>query len=279
MSDLQAEWSGGLASRQEPLMSRRMQLICIRTAVPMVILLFGGLVLSGFINPLSPNSSAASIAHTYRTHTDRIRFGLALSFLSVILIFPFGAAIAAQARRIEGAAPVLTYTQVAAIGSGSLIFVLPWCCWMAAAFRPERAASQIMLLNDLGWLIFTFSFVAFTSWNFALGLAILSDTSRSKIFPRWVGYYNIFVGMTFIPDLLVPFFKTGPFDWRGIVPYWFPFAVYGVWIILMMVMTTKAIRQEAQLDLAGRQPSALVDDQRRAVSAGHRDDSPALPSL
>jgi hypothetical protein len=51
--------------------------------------------------------------------------------------------------------------------------------------------------------------VAFTSWNLALGLAILSDTRSSKIFPRWLGYYNIFVGLSFLPDLLVPFFKTG----------------------------------------------------------------------
>jgi hypothetical protein len=212
----------------------------------MVILLFGGLALSGFLMPPSPAASAASIAHTYRTHTDQIRIGLAVSFFSIILLFPFGAAIAAQTRRIEGAAPVLSYTQIAAMASGSLIFVLPWVCWMTAAFRPERSASEIQLINDLGWLIFTFGFVAFTSWNFAVAAAILSDTSKKPVFPRWVGYYNIFVGVTFIPDIFVVFFKTGPFDWRGVVPYWFPFAVYGIWIIVMMVTTTKAIDQEAE---------------------------------
>ena len=247
MSELQAALPGAALTRPRQLMSRRTQLICIRTAVPMVLLLFGGLVLAGFIQPLSPHSSAASIAHDYRVHVHRIRFGLALSFLSIILFFPFGAAIVAQTRRIEGASPVLSYAQIAAIGSASLVFVLPWVCWMTAAFRPERAASQIQLLNDLGWMIFTFSFVAFTSWNFVLGLAILSDTSATPIFPRWVGYYNFFVGVTFIPDILVPFFKTGPFDWRGVVPYWFPFAVYGIWILVMMVMTTRAINRQAEL--------------------------------
>jgi hypothetical protein len=228
-------------------MSRRMQLICIRCAIPMVILLFGGLTLAGFIMPPSPAASAASIAHTYRTHTDQIRIGLALSFFSIILLFPFGAAIAGQTRRIEGAAPVLSYTQIGAAASGSLIFVLPWVCWMVAAFRPARSASEIQLVSDLGWLIFTFGFVAFTSWNFALGLAILSDTDANPIFPRWSGYYNFFVGISFIPDIFVVFFKTGPFDWRGVVPYWFPFAVYGVWIIVMVVLTTRAINREAEV--------------------------------
>jgi hypothetical protein len=227
-------------------MRRRTQLLCVRCAVPMVIMLFGGLTLAGFIDPLAPLSGAAAIAHVYRTHTDRIRIGLAFSFLSIILIFPFGGAVTAQARRIEGAAPVLAYTQIAGLASGSLIFILPWCFWETAAFRPDRAASQIQLLNDVGWIIFTFSFVAFTAWNWALGLAILSDWRSKPIFPRWAGYYNIFVGVSFIPDIFVVFFKTGPFDWRGVIPYWEPFAVYGVWILVMMVLTVKAINREAE---------------------------------
>ena len=50
---------------------------------------------------------------------------------------------------------MLTYTQIAGLASGSLIFVLPWCFWEVAAFRPDRAASQIQLLNDVGWIIFS----------------------------------------------------------------------------------------------------------------------------
>src|ERR1700704_2491824 len=113
--------SGAPGFRERQLMSRQMQLVCVRTAVPMVILLFGGLTLSGFIDPLSPHDGAAAIAHIYRIHADRIRIGLAISFLSIILMFPFGAAVAAQSRRIEGAAPVLTLTQVAGMASGSLV--------------------------------------------------------------------------------------------------------------------------------------------------------------
>jgi hypothetical protein len=241
-----AEHTTIVVYKYSPRMSRRMQLICVRGALPMVIMLFGGLTLAGFIEPLSPRDGANAIAHIYRIHTDRIRIGLAFSFLSIILLFPFGAAVAAQSRRIEGASPVLTYTQIAGMASGSLIFILPWCFWEAAAFRPERAATQIQLLNDVGWIIFTFSFVAFTAWNWALGLSILSDRRATPIFPRWAGYYNIFVGITFIPDIFVVFFKTGPFDWRGVIPYWEPFAVYGVWILVMMVLTVRAINREAE---------------------------------
>jgi hypothetical protein len=250
-------------------MSERTQLICARMAIPMVIMLFVGLGSSTFLTPPAPAAGADEIARMYRDNTDQIRLGLAFSFLSLILFFPFAASMVAQARRIEGT-PVLTIAQTAAIGSGSLIFILPWCVWMTAAFRPAREASQILLLNDLGWLIFTFSFVAFTAWNFCLGVAILSDTRREPVFPRWLGYYNIFVGLIFCPDLLVPFFKTGPFDWRGIFPYYLPFAVYGVWLLVMMVMTVRAIRQESAENAQFDEPEAGSSP----ISSGRISESP-----
>jgi hypothetical protein len=227
------------------LINRKMRLLCIWCAVPMVVLLFGGLTLSGFISPIHPSASAAEVAHQYRTDTDAIRIGLAISFLGVIFLLPFGAAIAAQTRRIETAPPVLTYTQTASFAAGSLIFVIPWVCWMTAAFRPERADSEILLLNDLGWICFVFAYVAFTAWLIAVGLAILSDISREPVYPRWLGYASFFVAISFMPDNLIPFFKTGPFDWRGIFPYWLPFALYGIWILVMLGMTVKAINREA----------------------------------
>jgi len=224
--------------------NRQMRLICLWCAIPMMVLLFGGLTISGFISPIHPSASAAEVAHQYRTNTDAIRIGLAISFAGVIFLLPFGAAIAAQTRRIESLPSVLTYTQTAAFAAGSLIFVIPWVCWQTAAFRPERADSEILLLNDLGWICFVFAYVAFTTWLFAIGLAILSDTGKNPVYPRWLGYYNFFVALTFIPDNLIPFFKTGPFDWRGVFPYWFPFAMYGIWILVMVVQTVKSINRE-----------------------------------
>jgi len=259
--------------RDRRLMSRRTQLLCVRMAIPIVLLLFGGLAFSGFLTPPAPAAGAAEIAKEYRENTDQLRIGLAVSLLSIILFFPFGAALTAQARRIEGPSPVLTYAMIAAIGSASLIFIGPWVCWQAAAFRPERAAADIYLLNDLGWLIFTWCFFAFTSWNFMLGLAILSDTREKPIYPRWAGYLNFFVGLVFVPDILVVFFKTGPFDWLGVVPYWFPFAVYGIWIIVMMVLTTKAINKQAE------EPefveTSMPDAPRRAPERSEVTGSPA----
>jgi len=227
--------------------NRAIQLACTYSAIPMVLMLMVGLVAAGFIPPLHPSDSPQEIATFYREHTNQIRIFLALSFLSIPFLLAFGAVIAAQTRRIEGASPVLAYIQVAGLASGSLIFVMPWIFWFVAAFRPERAESQIYLLNDLGWITFVTAFVAFSAWLLAVGAAILTDARREPLFPRWLGYSNIFVAVSFVPDICVPFFKSGAFSWTGVFPFYLPFTTYLVWIILMMVYTARAIRRDPEL--------------------------------
>jgi MFS family permease len=224
--------------------SRNIRLACVWCAVPMVLLLFGGLIYSGFMVPILPSATAQQVAAQYRTDAAQIRLGLAASFAAVILFLVFGGVIADQTRRIKSAPVVLTYIQIASFGAGSLIFVIPWVCWQTAAFRPEREATQIMLLNDLGWMTFVFSYVAFTAWLIAIGVAILADVAPSPVYPRWLGYFNIVVAVIFVPDNVIPFFKTGPFGWNGIFPYWIPFVSYGIWILMMLRYTVVAINAE-----------------------------------
>jgi hypothetical protein len=230
-----------------PAVSRAMQLLCIRTAIPFIVLVVTGWILSGFLPPHHPSDSAEMIANIYRMETNRIRFGLALSFVGFFCFFPFGAGICAQTRKIEGAVPVLTYTQIAACGSASLIFILSWVCFLTAAYRPERAASEIYLLNDLGWMTVILCFVAYSAWCVAIGLAILSDSGTQPIYPRWVGYLNLFVAMSFVPDDMIPFFKSGPFAWNGLIAFWIPVTAFLTWIIVMYVTTTRAIRAEESI--------------------------------
>jgi len=233
--------------------SRYIRLACTWSAVPMVVLLFGGLIYSGFMVPILPSATAEQVAAQYRTDTSQIRLGLAVSFVAVIFLLAFGGGIADQTRRIRSAPAVLTYIQIASVGAGSLIFVIPWVCWETAAFRPEREATQIMLLNDLGWIAFVFSYVAFTAWLVAIGVAILVDVAPTPAYPRWLGYFNIVVAVIFVPDNVIPFFKTGPFGWNGIFPYWIPFVSYGIWILLMLRYTVAAIN--AEVDGQPRNPA------------------------
>jgi hypothetical protein len=239
-------------------MNRRIRLLCIRSAIPLLILMFGGLIFAGFIVPIPPSHNAAQVVAQYTEDSFRIRAGLVLSFMGVLFLLAFGAGIAGQTGRIRHHPPALTYLQIAAFAAGSLIFVIPWVCWQTAAYRLDRAPSEILLLNDLGWMSFVFPYIAFTAWNFAIALSIFCDTSDRPVYPRWLAYLNIFVGLSFVPDQFIPFFKTGVFAWNGLIPYWIPFVIYGIWILVTMIMTVKAIRREEEEERAalGEEPAA-----------------------
>ncbi len=49
---------------------------------------------------------------------------------------------------------------------------------------------------------------------------------------------------------MIIFFKSGPFAWTGIIGFWIPAAVFGIWHIVMTVVLLRAIREEADSDRA-----------------------------
>lgn len=231
-------------------MNRRVRLLLIRSAIPIVVLMFGGLIFSGFIVPVPPSHDAAQVVAQYTEDNFRIKAGLVISFMAVLFLLAFGAGIAGQTRMIKGLPSALISMQTASYAAGSLIFVIPWIMWQTAAYRLDRAPSEILLLNDLGWMSFVFPYIAFTAWNFAIAACIFCDRAQTPVYPRWMGYYNIFVGLSFVPDQFIPFFKTGVFAWNGLIPYWIPFVIYGIWILVTMGMTVKAIRREESEEAA-----------------------------
>lgn len=227
-------------------MNNRSELVCVWSAIG-----FAGMCLVGFypfanfIPPISPNLGSDEVAALYRANTLSLRFGVLLIMTSAGFMCPVVAAIAMQMKRIEGKTGPLTVAQISAGSLGALIFVIAAVFWTAAAFRPDRAPELITLLNDLGWITLLMTFAPFIIQNFALGLCILSDKRETPILPRWVGYYNFWVGVLFIPGGLLTFFKTGPFAWDGLFVWWVPFLVFFSWYLVMFYSLRVAVKQQA----------------------------------
>ena len=43
---------------------------------------------------------------------------------------------------------------------------------------------------------------------------------------------------------VIPFFKIGPFAWNGLVGFWIPATVFGLWMLVMWWVTLKAIDKD-----------------------------------
>ena len=72
------------------------------------------------------------------------------------------------------------------------------------------------------------------------------------MFPRWVCGWAIFAGLSFIPISAMPFFKTGPLAWNGLITFWALFGTYFIWTASMGVCMAKdasrRLREETALD-------------------------------
>jgi hypothetical protein len=204
--------------------------------------------LAHFMPPPSPNQTAAEVVKLYQAHTNFKRLGFVFMMLANGLYFPLVAVISAQMKRMEGVGRILNYTQLSTGAINGLLLLLPSIFFTAAAFRPERSPDVTVALHDLGWLITVMPVSSFMLQQFAIAIAIFQDKSAQPVFPRWIGYMNVWVAILYLPAYMDTFFKTGPFAWNGILAFWVPGLTFGlIWIPIMYVKLFKAIKQEELL--------------------------------
>ena len=227
-------------------MNIKNQLLCTWSG-PAFLIIFsiGWWFIAWFIPPHSPNSSAAEIAAFYMQNPVSIKMGLVIAMFGAGFFGPWLAVISTQMQRMEGRSPVLAYTQMICGVMGVLAFLMPIMIWCAIAFRPDRDPQLMLLFNDLAWLMLTTIVSPPIVQNIAIGLAILGDKNPIRVFPKWAAYFNFWIATSFMPALIVPFFKTGPFAWDGIIGFWVPLVDFGAWIWVMFFLLRKGIKQEA----------------------------------
>jgi hypothetical protein len=224
-------------------MTASTQRVCAWSGVAcVVVFLIGFWPIAGFIPPPSPAASAHEIGEYYRSDQDRIRIGMVVSMIGAALCAPWVSAITVQLRRIEGFS-VLVLTQ---FGMGVLLvleFILFIMFWEVAAFRPERSDESIQLINDLGWI----PFIGLTSTAilqaFVIAAVIFRDKRERPLIPRWVAYFNIWVGLCFMPGTWNCLFKTGPVAWNGLVAFYIAFVAFLTWFLANSYGVLYAIRQ------------------------------------
>ncbi len=227
-------------------MNEKTQIACVVCGAAFVgLFTLGWIIVAGLVPAPSPTFDATTIAAFYGANTGAIRFGLLITMISASLTIPWVAVVGIQLRRTERAFPVLTATQLVA-GAVTVVFLtVPVMIWTVAAFRPERAPELIQLMSDFGWIMLIMTFPPFFVQLVAIGLAIVSDSHEQRVFDRWIGYFNIWVAILFLPGGLITFFKSGPFAWNGLLAFWLPLTVFFLWYIVMFFALIKAIRKPA----------------------------------
>jgi hypothetical protein len=125
-------------------------------------------------------------------------------------------------------------------------FLIPAMLFIVTAFRPDRSPQITQALNDMSWILLVMPWTPFLTQNWAFAYAILTDPQERALFPRWLAYVNIWCPLIFSPSILLPFFKIGPFDWRGIFVFWIPAVVFVLQFVVNVAMLLRAIDREHQ---------------------------------
>ena len=221
--------------------------ICLFSLTISMVAITAAFILCGVLPPQSPADGSAAVAEWYAANTTRIQIGAVLGTIGGAFYAPFTAAMAWEVKRLTGNDEA-AYVQIILGVVATLGFFTPFTSFMSATFRPDRPADITHALYDSAWLpLYTVSAAFGVQFAF-LAWAMLKERATQVTYPRWFAQFTVFTGVIQMFGLLVVFTKTGPFAWNGVLGFWIPFVVFGVWSNLLMRYWTPRLKVGASVD-------------------------------
>lgn len=209
-------------------------------------LLFWG-ILGQNVPPYSAGLDAETFAGKVREAAPLIRIGMVGQMTISGLYLVWGIGIAKVMEAMEGDNNVLSTIQIWGAGFTVLVFEIPSMAWMAAAFRPDvMPAPIIQMLYDMGWMFFDIAYL--TSLQMVpLAICILGDRRADPLIPKWLGWFTLWVAISFLLLILTGFFKEGPFSRNGLLNYWVEFSLFfWFWLLIAIAVVKAAGRLERE---------------------------------
>jgi hypothetical protein len=224
-------------------MTERHQRFCVWAGISFApVFLVGFAIVAGFIPPPAPSMDAAAVARMFAEERGRIRLGIWIATAAAPLLAFYVAALTHQIRQIAGRDSPLAAAQLIAGSCLILEFLFPQLAWQTAAYRGDRSAEIVQMLNDLAWLPFV-GIVGTAMVQMAIvAVVVLQDTGREPLLPRWSAYLNIWAALGVASGSLVVFVHDGPLAWNGLLAWYLLCAAFFTWMVTMTWLMLRASR-------------------------------------
>ncbi|MDB5976514.1 MAG: hypothetical protein JWR07_3274 [Nevskia sp.] len=204
-------------------------------------ILFWG-VLGQNIPPYSGALDARAFADQYISHIYSIRAGMICTLAITPLYFLWGLAITKVMEKVERDNNILSQLQLWGAGFTTVVFYVACAVWLASTYRPETYSPEtLQTLYDLGWIAFDMPYALTTMQMVAIGVCFLSDRRPVPLVPKWVCWLSIWAGFSFFLEVMMPWFRSGPFARSGTLNYWIEFSAFFVFMAAVSAYIVAAV--------------------------------------
>ena len=242
--------------REAPI-SEHSQIILVWLSLTMTTV-FGislGLLLH-MIPPPAANQTAEQIKDWYLSRQSEIKIGATIASWSAASILPFWAVTAIQIGRHEKGRRIWAVLAAMSGAMMTIFLVLPPLCFGTAAFAPERAADVTALMHQFGVLALVTTDQYYVFGFVAVAVAcLLPHRVEHSAFPRWFGWFTIWLTVMAEAGALAFNLRTGPFAWNGLFVFWIPFGFFAPWLIAASYLLIRSLKRQIADSTHSEQPS------------------------
>ena len=233
-------------------MSERSQIALVWWAIVFAVI-YGAVLwlLLDMVPPPTAKLTATQIAHWYALRHTQIRIGAVIASWTSAFMMPLSIVVGVQMARQEGASKVWSITTVASGCMMSIFLVLPPLFWGTAAFTVRHNPEITQLMHQLGMLTLTTTDQYYVfMWVAIVVICLLPTRITHSPFPRWLGYFTAWIAVMFEAGAFAFLPRSGPFAWNGLLVFWSPLTLFGLWIGVMSYLLFGALRGQLEEEAA-----------------------------
>jgi len=190
----------------------------------------------GIAHFYAPARADLGLEATYQWFAQDHRWGTIIGctifYIACGFLVPGSIQFGIMLAKIEGRWPLWSLTTAVCGIFISLIVFLNACAWIVASYRPETGADVVQALSDWAWMAFLLGWIYLAFEMLASGIVELLDKREQPMIPRWLTWLTLAGAATLVTAAGPAFFKSGPFAYHGLLAFYLPMAIWGIYLNL-----------------------------------------------
>lgn len=224
----------------DPSTQRVLLAICLVLAT-----LYGAayVLLLDFFPPPPADLSPQQVAQLYSHANLQFKIGVVIMIITGGFWSVYSPILAMQLARDEIKAPLWASIMMSTAPFQTLLFAFPAVMWGFASFTAERAPELTAILHEAAWLCFVTPVSCYPFMMIAVAMVCLSKKRdpETSPFPRWMGWISLWTALGAEFGWTALIFKSGPFSWNGLFPFYLPTFTFLIWFVCMTYNLFRAI--------------------------------------